>query len=111
MVTVPTIRTGPDPIPPLMNASIDVAEHASPSHQGPVVPHGHQASLEDGLAFVNTLEYDRSRVIEHLPTPAAAMSWFFDHELLHKDMRDELTTRLGQDEVAGERALRRIARV
>jgi predicted RNA-binding Zn ribbon-like protein len=111
MVTVATIRTASDPIPTATPPGAEVVEHASPSHHGPVVPHGHQASLEDGLAFINTLEYDRDRVIEHLPTPAVAMSWFFDHELLHRETRDDLTARLSQDEAAGRRALRRIGRV
>jgi predicted RNA-binding Zn ribbon-like protein len=75
------------------------------------VPHGHQVSLEVGLEFVNTLEFDRDKVIEHLPDPAAAMSWFFDHELLHRDARDELVARLEADGAAGQRALRRITRV
>lgn len=74
-------------------------------------PHGHQASLKDGLAFVNTLEFDRGRVKEHLPTVEAALAWLFDHSLLHRETRDELLGRLAGDPTAETRALRRIGRV
>lgn len=81
----------------------------SPSHHGS--PHGHQASLKDGLAFVNTLESDRGRVQEHLPTLEAALAWLFDHLLLHRETRDELVVRLSADPAAEARVLRHIGRV
>jgi predicted RNA-binding Zn ribbon-like protein len=81
------------------------------SHQGHGAPHGHQASLKDGLAFVNTLEYDRGRVKEHLPTLDVALGWLFDHDMLHRETRDELTARLAGDPDAEARVLRRIGRV
>ncbi len=81
------------------------------SHGSHATPHGHQASLKDGLAFVNTLEYDRGRVKEHLPTLDLALSWLFEHDLLHRETREDLTTRIASDPMAGERALRRIGRV
>jgi predicted RNA-binding Zn ribbon-like protein len=82
-----------------------------PTHQGAATPHGHQASLKDGLAFVNTLEYDRGRELDHLATLESALAWLFDHGLLHRQMRDELVTRLADDEVATTRLLRRFGRV
>jgi predicted RNA-binding Zn ribbon-like protein len=84
---------------------------ALPQHHGPATPHGHQASLKDGLAFVNTLEYDRGHVREHLPTTETALAWLFDHTLLHREARDELLARLADDEPAEVRVLRRIGRV
>jgi predicted RNA-binding Zn ribbon-like protein len=83
----------------------------APTHGGHATPHGHQASLKDGLAFVNTLEYDRGRVKEHLPTLDLALAWLFDHGLLHRETREDLTARLAGEPAAEERALRRIGRV
>jgi predicted RNA-binding Zn ribbon-like protein len=81
------------------------------THGGHTAPHGHQASLKDGLAFVNTLESDRGRVTEHLPTLDAALTWLLEHDLLHREMRAELLSRLASDQIAEGRVLRRIARV
>lgn len=78
---------------------------------GQATPHGHQASLKDGLAFVNTLEFDRGEVREHLPTLEAALAWLYEHTLLHRESRDELLERLAHDPAAEARALRRIGRV
>src|SRR6187549_1744864 len=82
-----------------------------PAHAGHGAPHGHQASLKDGLAFVNTLEFDRGRVTEHLPTLDAALGWLFDHDLLHREMREDLVARLAGDQAAEARVLRRVGRV
>ena len=90
----------------------DLTTDPAPSaHAAHATPHGHQASLKDGLAFVNTLEYDRGRVKEHLPTLDTALAWLFDHDLLHREMRDDLTARLAGDPTAEDRVLRRIGRV
>lgn len=76
-----------------------------------IAPHGHQASLKDGLAFVNTLEFDRGRVIEHLPDVATSLVWFHDHSLLHVETLAAETERLLADDVAAERTLKRVHRV
>ncbi|MDQ3448632.1 MAG: CGNR zinc finger domain-containing protein [Chloroflexota bacterium] len=80
-------------------------EHAS---QG---EHGHQAKLDDGLDFVNTLAHDRGHDTEHLPSMATALEWFREHDLLHADAHDELARRFGHDAEAAQRALARIQRV
>jgi len=82
-----------------------------PAHAGHGAPHGHQASLKDGLAFVNTLEFDRGRVKEHLPTLDAALGWLFDHELLHREMREAIVARSTGDQATEARLLRHIGRV
>ena len=82
----------------------------APTHGGGAAPHGHQASLKDGLAFVNTLESDRGRVKDHLATLEVALDWLFDHDLLHREAREDLIARAA-DPVAEERLLRRIVRV
>lgn len=76
-----------------------------------IAPHGHQASLKDGLAFVNTLEFDRGRVIERLPDVATALVWFHDHGLLHAETLAGEAERLIGDEGAAERTLKRTHRV
>ncbi len=76
-----------------------------------IAPHGHQASLKDGLAFVNTLEFDRGRVIEHLPDVATSLVWFHDHALLHVETLAAETDRLAADGAASERTLKRVHRV
>jgi len=74
-------------------------------------PHGHQASLKDGLAFVNTLEFDRGRVIEHLPTTVESLTWFHDHALLHAETLAAELDRFLADEPAAEKTLKRVQRV
>lgn len=84
---------------------------AAHPHVGHATPHGHQASLKDGLAFANTLEFDRGSVKEHLPTLDSALAWLHDHKLLHREMREDIGVRLAEDRTAEVRLLRRIARV
>jgi predicted RNA-binding Zn ribbon-like protein len=74
-------------------------------------PHGHQASLAVGLAFVNTLDIQRRRTREHLPTIDVALRWLRAHLLLHQDVMLELIAGFRHDPAAGERALARIHRV
>jgi len=83
----------------------------APSAVGHHAPHGHQASLKDGLAFVNTLEFHRGKVVEHLPSATTALRWFRDHELLHEETLDALTERFTTDVAIGERSIRRVHRV
>jgi predicted RNA-binding Zn ribbon-like protein len=72
--------------------------------------HRHEASLEESLAFVNTLEYDRDPQ-EHLDSVFTALAWFRDHSLLHSDVLALLTERFTDDPAAGERTLARIRKV
>jgi predicted RNA-binding Zn ribbon-like protein len=90
---------------------IDSDDTAPPSPAPHHQPHGHQASLKDGLAFVNTLEFDRGKVIERLPGVITALLWFRDHSLLHEETLAGETHRFTADEAAGERTLRRVHRV
>ncbi len=111
MVTVPAPRPSPALAHPPRAAQGAVAARVGASHHGHAAPHGHQASLKDGLSFVNTLEFVRGSVREHLPTLEAALAWLFDHELLHRESRDELAARLATEPAAEARTLRRITRV
>jgi predicted RNA-binding Zn ribbon-like protein len=72
--------------------------------------HGHQASLADGLEFVNTYEQVRGTWTERLETLEDAVRWLAEHDLLHREMVDaQLSATDGDD--ARERKLRRIRTV
>jgi predicted RNA-binding Zn ribbon-like protein len=72
--------------------------------------HGHQASLEDGLDFVNTLEYDRVPQ-ERLTDVRTAVTWLQEHELLHRDTALAIIGEAEADETRAERLMLRIRRV
>lgn len=72
--------------------------------------HGHQASLADGLDFVNTLSYNKSEAHEHLTDAATAVTWLQEHALLHKEMADAILADAA-DADGEERLLSRIRRV
>ena len=72
--------------------------------------HGHQASLEDALDFVNTLEYERGVPAERLPDVPSAVNWLQEHELLHREMVEPLLARYVDDD-ADSPVLQRIRRV
>ncbi len=84
-------------------------EHASGDHGDD--RHGHQASLGDGLDFVNTLEFDKGQPVDDLVDHATAIHWLEDHALLHHETAVELVGGLDADESAAQRALQRIRRV
>jgi predicted RNA-binding Zn ribbon-like protein len=91
------------------NAS-DIPARAQPEPHG-FVPHGHQVTLDTGLAFVNTLDRERGHPVDRLDTYAGALRWFRDHDLLHSDMLDAELERDAADPEGGERTLARIRRV
>ncbi len=83
--------------------------HASP--HGEHGSHGHQASLDVGLDFCNTLEYERNQPEEHLTSIELALRWLVENDLLHHDAFDLEVRRFAEDPAAGERALARIRKV
>ncbi|CAN5640537.1 hypothetical protein BH23CHL6_BH23CHL6_08580 [soil metagenome] len=69
-------------------------EPAQDAHSHETGRHGHQASLQDGLDFVNTCEQSRGTWSEHLDNLRTAVRWLADHGLLHREMlRDQLRRR------------------
>jgi predicted RNA-binding Zn ribbon-like protein len=69
-------------------------EPAQDAHSHETGRHGHQASLQDGLDFVNTYERSRGTWSEHLDNLRIAVRWLADHGLLHREMlRDQLRRR------------------
>jgi predicted RNA-binding Zn ribbon-like protein len=75
------------------------------------VPHGHQAALQDGLDFINTLEWEKGSPVEGLPDVATALQWFRDHDLLHQDMVETFMARSQVEPALAERTLERIRRL
>ena len=72
--------------------------------------HGHQASLADGLDFVNTLSYDKDVTNERLTDAPTAVSWLQSHALLHQEMADAILAEASDPE-GEERLLTRVRRV
>ena len=73
-----------------------------------LTPHGHQASLEDGLDFINTLDWTRGEWVEKLDSPDKALRWLAEHELMHDDA---LERELGAVETRPEFGRRRLERI
>lgn len=68
----------------------------------PTLGHAHEASLDDALDFVNTLEFSREGSTEHLPTVDDALGWLAVRGLLHRE---------GLATASGGRVLDRLRRV
>jgi predicted RNA-binding Zn ribbon-like protein len=73
--------------------------------------HGHQASLADGLDFVNTLEFDKGQATDSLDDAVVAVRWMQEHELLHAETADVLVDEMRADAAAATRVLQRVQRV
>ncbi|HUP83804.1 MAG TPA: CGNR zinc finger domain-containing protein [Candidatus Limnocylindria bacterium] len=92
-----------------MDASLTLGHH-SIEHEDEG-RHGHQASLADGLDFVNTLSYNRNGAPnEGLTDAQTAVAWLQGHALLHQEMADAILAE-AQDAEGEERLLARIRRV
>ena len=70
--------------------------------------HGHQASVADGLDFVNTLEYSKGLAHDHFTDAAGAVVWLQEHSLLHRETADTLVHDVSRDEAAAVRLLQRV---
>ncbi len=73
--------------------------------------HAHIASLEDGLDFINTLEFSRDGAEDELKTAADALAWLHDHNLLHRETLEELREVVDASPSRAERLLERVRRV
>ena len=84
--------------------------HAHDPIDQPIL-HSHLAALEDGLDFINTLDHEHGQPVDKLDTPQAALGWFYDHELLHRDMLERELAKLESSPEAAAKTMRRIKRV
>ena len=75
------------------------------------VPHGHQASLETGLAFINTLEIEKGVQVDHLDSATDALAWLMSHELMHREAMQTLIARVEIEPEYGDKVLARIRKV
>jgi predicted RNA-binding Zn ribbon-like protein len=73
--------------------------------------HGHLAAVEDGLDFINTLEYEKGQPVDHLEDVEQALGWFQEHDLLHREMLDEQLGRFRAVPSAADRTMARVRRV
>lgn len=85
-----------------------MGKHASLEHDRHA-RHGHQASLDDALDFVNTLELQRDGLVDRLADAETALRWLQQHELLHRETLDALLAAYAGDDE--DRLLRRIRRL
>ena len=72
---------------------------------------GHQASLEDGLDFVNTLSYNKGLPYERFVEAPIAVTWLAKHSLLHRETADDLIAEVAKDDASATRLLQRVCRV
>lgn len=72
---------------------------------------GHLASLQDGLDFINTLEYDRDQVTDELVSAEAALDWLVRHDLMHGEARDHLIRHFSDAPNEANRILTKMKRV
>jgi len=78
---------------------------------GPVLPleQGHLARLQDGLDFVNTLDFSPDPH-DHLDSPRAVLEWLCNHDLLHVEAKEDLLRHYDASPEAGGRVLARLLR-
>jgi predicted RNA-binding Zn ribbon-like protein len=72
---------------------------------------GHLASLQDGLDFINTLEYDRDQVTDELVSAEAALDWLVRHGLMHREARDHVVRHFADAPSESSRILTKMKRV
>jgi predicted RNA-binding Zn ribbon-like protein len=82
----------------------------SASHVDEHGRHGHHASMQDGLDFVNQ-SGAADEPGDSLEEFEQALSWLHDHELLHAEMVDDQLSLYAGDASGRRRLLARVARV
>jgi len=73
--------------------------------------HAHDVDLEDTFDFLNTDDTENGFPLDHLPTLDAALSWFVDRGVIHKEGADRTRAIDAGDDAASERDLARIQAV
>jgi predicted RNA-binding Zn ribbon-like protein len=71
---------------------------------------GHLARLQTGLDFINTLDlWPVSH--DHLDSPATALDWLVEHDLMHREARVHLLAQYDGAPASGQETLDRLRRV
>src|SRR5260370_32728858 len=68
---------------------------------------GHLARLQTGLDFINTLDlWPVSH--DHLDSPAIALDWLVEHDLMHREARGHLLAQYDASPASGVEMLSRL---
>jgi predicted RNA-binding Zn ribbon-like protein len=94
-----------------MSTSGHSAGHVADSHIDLHGRHGHQAALQDGLDFINTLVHARQGDTDRLDDFPTAVRWLREHDLLHREMVEVHLQAHAADAAATEPQMQRIRRV
>ncbi len=73
--------------------------------------HAHDVDLEDTFDFLNTDDTENGFPVDRLPTLDAALTWFVDRGVIHKDGADRTRAVAAVDEAAAAQDLARIQAV
>jgi len=73
--------------------------------------HAHDVDLEDTFDFLNTDDTENGFPLDHLPTLDAALTWFVDRGVIHKEGADRTRAAATGDEAASAHDLARIRTV
>jgi predicted RNA-binding Zn ribbon-like protein len=73
--------------------------------------HAHDVDLEDTFDFLNTDDTENGLPVDRLPTLDAALSWFVDRGVIHKEGADRTRAVAAGDGAASARDLARIQAV
>jgi predicted RNA-binding Zn ribbon-like protein len=90
---------------------LSVEEHAAASPADSGFQHAHVAALQDGLDFINTLEFGRDGSEDELQSAEDALAWLHAHDLLHRETLDELRELVAASPLLAKRMLGRVKRV
>jgi len=77
----------------------------------PTTDHAHDVALDDTFDFLNTDDTENGDPAERLPTLEAALSWFVDRGVIHREGADLLRAQDSGHPVITSRDLARIRRV
>jgi predicted RNA-binding Zn ribbon-like protein len=73
--------------------------------------HAHDVDLDDTFDFLNTDDTENGFPVDRLPTLDAALAWFVDRGVIHKEGADRTRAAAAGDDRAGDAELSRIRAV
>jgi predicted RNA-binding Zn ribbon-like protein len=102
---------GPTTTVEIDESAAHIEEAGPPGPGDPGFQHAHLAALQDGLDFINTLEFSREGDEDELKTAEDALDWLHLHDLLHRETLEELRELAEASPRLAKRVLGRIRRV
>src|SRR3954464_12423717 len=73
--------------------------------------HAHDVGLDDTFDFLNTDDTENGFPLDHIPTLDAALTWFVDRGVIHKEGADRTRAQAAGNEAVAARDLARIQAV